>query len=285
MLTLFIEIGVILLFILNIYLGKKTKKLDLLLIATIFAAFFENLHILLFQNYMGGYVYSNEFLFLIYKTPLFVILSWGIIISNAYIIATKLTNKVARIFLVPILVVMVDFALEFFAVNQGYWTWMGYESTQGLFGAPASNFISWMLITLALVFCYEQLKEKWAVPVVAYILFALMSTGLYIITDSFRLDIQQQVHIIWAIIIIFAAITLSLWNIKQKEEVKTRHVSLALLSISAYYIFSVFLTLTDLEFARTIWPILAYVYITGIAIMIAVYYKKRKIRFISSFFS
>ncbi len=276
MFSLLIEIGIIALFILNIYLARKTKKLDLLIISTVFAALFENLHVLLFQNYIGGYYYSNQFLFFIYKVPLFVILSWGIIILNAYLIASRLTNKVARIFLTPILVVMVDFALEFFAVKQGYWTWIGYEATQGLLGVPANNFISWTVITLMLIFSYEFLKEKWAVPIVAYILFAFSSTVMYMVVDSFRIDMNQQVAIIWILIVLLAAMTLALWNVKGKEEVKGNELRIASLSRAAYYIFSVVLIITYPSFAKSIWPILAYVYAIEIAILIATYYKKEK---------
>ncbi len=279
-----IEIGVILLFILNIYLAKKTKKLDLLIISTIFAALFENLHVILFQNYIGGYYYSEEFLILVYKTPLFVILSWGIIILNAYLIATRLTNKVARIFLTPILVVMVDLALEFFAVRQGYWTWVGYESTQGLFGVPASNFIAWMLITLAIVFTYDQLKERWIIPIAAYILFVFMSAGLYFTIQFLKLDANGQVYFVWALITLFAALTLVFWNIKAREEINSKHLIIASISRVSYYIFSVFLILSNTEFAKSIWPILAYVYVIEVGILVAPYYKKRKIK-ITSFFS
>ncbi len=280
-----IEIGVILLFILNVYLAKKTKKLDLLIISTIFAALFENLHVILFQNYIGGYYYSEEFLILVYKTPLFVILSWGIIILNAYLIATRLTNKVARVFLTPILVVMVDLALEFFAVRQGYWTWVGYESTQGLFGVPASNFIAWMLITLAIVFTYDQLKERWIIPIAAYILFVFMSAGLYFTIQFLKLDANGQVYFVWALIMLFAALTLVFWNIKGKEEINSKHLIIASISRASYYIFSAFLILSNTEFAKSIWPILAYVYVIEVGILVAPYYKKRKIKITSSFSS
>jgi len=285
LLALLIEIGTILLFILNIYLAKKTKKLDLLIISTVFAALFENLHVIMFQNYIGGYYYSNEFLLNLYKVPLFVVLSWGIIILNAYLIATKLTNKVARIFLVPLLVVMVDFAFEFFAVKQGYWTWIGYDSTMGLLGIPASNFISWITITWALIFFYEEVREKWIIPAAAYIFFVFMSAGLYFITGFLRIDINQQVYILWMLIILFASITLALWKIKGREDVKQSYLLLATLSRSAFFIFSVILVFTNREFAGGIWPILAYVYLIEFSVTVATYYKKRKINFISSFSS
>lgn len=276
MFSALIEVGIVLLFILNIYLARKTKKLDLLIIATVFAALFENLHVLLFKNYVGGYYYSKEFLLLVYKVPLFVILSWGIIILDAYLIATKLSNKVGRIFLVPVLAVMVDLVLEFFAVKQGYWTWIGYSSMQGLHGVPASNFISWMLITLALVFSYEQLKEKWIVPVVAYIIFVFMATVEVFIVDILRISLNQQVNIIWIMIALFMMFTLIFWKDRKKEKIKTEHLSLAFLSRSAYYLFGLLLILTNTNFAKTIWPILAYVYLIEIVVIIAVNYEKIK---------
>jgi hypothetical protein len=284
--SLLIEIGIILLFILNIFIARKAKKLDLLIIATVFAALFENLHVFLFQNYTGGYYYSSEFLVSIYKVPLFVILSWGIIIVDAYIIATKLTNNVARIFLVPILAVIADLALEFFAVQQGYWAWIGYGPMQGLFGVPASNFISWMLITLALVFTYEQLKEKWAVPIMAYTLFVIMSTGVYIISGLLNLDENQQVYIIWAMIILFSSVTLALWAVKPKEELKVKDVYPSVISTGFFFMFSILLAITNPTVTAAILPILVYVYLIELIVVIAsCIYKKRKIKFISSFSS
>ncbi|MEM4245111.1 MAG: carotenoid biosynthesis protein [Candidatus Nanoarchaeia archaeon] len=275
MFSTLIEIGIIALFIINIFLAKRTKKLDLLIISTIFAAFFENLHVILFQNYQGGYYYE-DFLLMVWKTPLFVILSWGIIILNAYLIATKLTNKKSRVFLIPVLALMVDLALEFFAVKQGYWTWIGYSHNMGLHGVPASNFISWMLITLALVFSYEQVKQKWLVPIVAYIMFAFMSTILYVIVDTLRLDVNQQAAIIWVMIILLMALTLLFWKKKDKEKIKTKDLNLAFISRGAFYAFAMVLITANLEFAKTIWPVLSYVLLTELVIFIAAYYKKRK---------
>lgn len=285
MFSALIEIGIILLFILNIYLAKKTKKLDLLIIATIFAALFENLHVIIFQNYMGGYYYSSQFLLNIYKVPLFIILSWGMIILNSYIIASRLTNKVAKLFLIPVLAVLADFALEFFAVKNGYWVWIGYDSTMGLFGVPASNFISWMLITLTLVFCYDEVKEKWLVPIAAYILFVLIATAQNAVVTMLGVDVNEQVWIVWMMIAVFATMTLVLWNLKPKENIEQKHVLIALASNLMFYIFSVVLLLSNKEFAKAIWPILAYVYLIEIVILIAANYKKRKIKFISSFSS
>jgi uncharacterized membrane protein len=271
-----IEVGIILLFILNIYIAKKTKKLDLLIIATVFAAFFENLHVIIFQNYMGGYYYNTQFLLNLYKVPLFVILAWGIIILNAYLIATKLTNKVAKLFLIPILVVMVDFALEFFAVKKGYWVWIGYDAGQGLFGVPASNFISWMLITIALVFCYEELKEKWIVPIAAYILFVFMATAQNAVAGMLGLDFNEQVWLVFLLIALFATMTLVLWKIKPKEEVELRYLTLAVISTLMFYIFSAVMLLTETGFAKEIWPILTYVYLIELVVIIALNYDRIK---------
>ncbi len=282
MFSTLIEIGIILLFVLNIFLAKKTKRLDLLVIATVFAAFFENLHVVIFQNYMGGYYYSSQFIFDIYRVPLFIILAWGIIILNAYLIATRLTNKVAKLFLIPILVLMVDLALEFFAVKNGYWTWIGYDTTQGLFGVPASNFISWMLITIFLVFCYEELKEKWLVPIAAYILFVMAATAENAVVSMLGIDINQQVNVIWLMVIVFAAVTIILWNVKPKENMETRYVTVAIISSLMFYLFSALMLVMDTGFAKTIWPILVYTYVIELVVIVAVYYKKRNI---SSYFS
>lgn len=227
---------------------------------------------------MGGYYYSSQFIFDIYKVPLFIILSWGIIILNAYLIATRLTNKVAKLFLIPILVLMVDLALEFFAVKNGYWTWIGYETTQGLFGVPTSNFISWMLITIFLVFCYEELKEKWIVPIAAYILFVMAATAENAVVSMMGIDINQQINIIWVMVIVFAAMTITLWNVKPKEQVETRYATVAIISSLMFYLFSAFMLFMDTEFAKTIWPILVYTYIIELVVIIAVYYKKRSLK-------
>ncbi len=96
------------------------------------------------------------------------------------------------------------------------------------------------------------------------------------------IDINQQANVIWLMVIVFAAVTIILWNVKPKENMETRYVTVAIISSLMFYLFSALMLVMDTGFAKTIWPILVYTYVIELVVIVAVYYKKRNI---SSYFS
>lgn len=152
--SILVEIPIVSLFTLFIiYLIKKDRKnLKLVFYLIIYAFLFENLSIILSENGLGGYFYNSEFIF-VGHVPLFVILSWSMIIYSSMLITDSFSfSNSSKPFVDALLTVLVDLSVDVPAIRLGFWTWIGYSSYDGWFGVPANNFIGWLLISFT--FCY-----------------------------------------------------------------------------------------------------------------------------------
>ena len=116
---LVIESFIIILYFLVLYFIRKDKrKVKIITLATIFAIIFENFNIYLSKNDIGGYFYNTNFLFYVFDTPLFVILSWGLIILSAMLITDrlKIKNKF-KPFIDAVLVLSIDLSVDTIAIR------------------------------------------------------------------------------------------------------------------------------------------------------------------------
>ena len=85
-----IEIGVALLFLLVLYYAiQKRHNLEILILSVVYAFIFETVNILLLSGRSGSYVFNPEF-FLLFGTPIFVLLSWAIIFYSSFEISDTL---------------------------------------------------------------------------------------------------------------------------------------------------------------------------------------------------
>ena len=195
-----VEIVGILLYFVALYVAYKIKKVDFLIYITVFAIIFENLNVLLFASASSGYVYSNDFLIYIFKTPLFVFLDWAILIFGAYLLSLKLKmSKLSRVFFIPVFVVIVDFVLEGISVNLGYWVWFNATCVSGLFSCvPASNFAGWMGVTFGFILCYEYMNRKWLSMFLGY--FVFLGTAIVFVVISRLLRLPDDNYITFIII-------------------------------------------------------------------------------------
>lgn len=159
---LVIEWFTILLYTITIICARKLSLTRFAIYATIFACLFENLNVNLFKDVEGGYSYSTDFTLFVFHTPLFVILSWGIILVGSYVFAQGLgLGRAQRVFFVPLSALVIDFVLEGMSVMQHYWTWHGF-SYGGVLGSIApGNFVGWMGVTFGFVIAYDYLPWKW----------------------------------------------------------------------------------------------------------------------------
>src|SRR3989338_1684184 len=149
-----IDLTIILAFLFCTYVAYRLKELLFLSMACIFAFLFENLHVYLFAGKEGGYYYATQTL-MILQTPLYVILSWGLLLFTSWMLVSMFTNKkVHHIFLVPLITLLIDLALDPFAIRAGLWTWIGYLPHEGYFGVPAGNFLAWLIIAWSFMFCF-----------------------------------------------------------------------------------------------------------------------------------
>ncbi len=168
-----VEFVVLLLYVVCFYLAHKIKKLDFLVHASIFAFIFENLNVLFFSNSVSGYFYSGEFLMYLLEVPLFIILSWGILLLGAHLVSLKLhMSKVSRVFFVSFFVALIDFVVEGISVNMGYWVWTGASGGSSVFGSiAAANFVGWLGVCFGFILCYEYLSKKWLSMFLGYFVF------------------------------------------------------------------------------------------------------------------
>ncbi|KHO54135.1 MAG: hypothetical protein QT09_C0006G0055 [archaeon GW2011_AR18] len=210
---LVIEVFIIILYFLILFLIRKDRyRVKILSLATIFAIIFENFNIYLSKNEVGGYFYNTNFMFYAFDTPLFVILSWGMIILSAMLITDKLNIKNKyKPFIDAILVLSIDLSVDVIAIREKLWYWNQYSLTEGFFGVPANNFIGWLLV--AFVFCYvfRYLQEKnskneliyYTIPVISYLIFLFLFYLVDFIEKIFRLTKFTELYLLLGLIVLF----------------------------------------------------------------------------------
>ncbi|MEK6947761.1 MAG: carotenoid biosynthesis protein [Nanoarchaeota archaeon] len=224
-----IEVFIIILYFLTLFLIRKDKyKVKILSLATIFAIIFENFNIYLSRNDVGGYFYNTNFIFYAFDTPLFVILSWGMIILSAMLISDKLKIKEKyKPFIDAVLVLSIDLSVDTIAIREKLWFWNQYRLTEGFFGVPANNFIGWLLV--AFVFCYvfRYLQEKkikneltyYAIPVISYVIFLFLFYFVDFIEKIFKLTKFTELYLVLGLIVLFIIVgTLGFDKRKTKRE-------------------------------------------------------------------
>ncbi len=186
---LIIELSSIILFTIYFYHAKRNFNLKFLFLALLYAFIFENLSLILFADVEGGYFYNENFLFFIHKTPLFIILLWSIILYSSYSIIKKIYHSSSFLFLVPLYVLALDIIMDIVAVQMGLWTWIGFETYNGFFSVPASNYIGWLLTSFFFVLTWEKLRNKGKLlfiqPFLAYSLFVLSILPLHLLKINF----------------------------------------------------------------------------------------------------
>lgn len=188
------------------YIAFKRKKLDFLIYSALFAAFFENLHVFLSTDQPGSYFYNPDFILNILHTPLFVILSWGIILYTSREIIESFTKKrVAQIFLIPLITVLIDFLIEPVAVKLNLWTWVGFENIS-LYGSIApANFIGWLGVSFGFVYTYTHLPKgaKWLSSIISYLGFIPIGLSGYLLNQFFKLEGSQTYILVIIYIVLF----------------------------------------------------------------------------------
>jgi len=237
-----IEIGISLLFILSLIHSIKSKKFPVILLSFIYAIIFENLNMLFSEGHTGGYFYNESFHFFIFNTPLFIIMSWSIIIYTAMLLTDLLPIKESsKPFIDSLLIVLIDLAIDVIAIRLFLWTWTNYSFNEAWFGVPANNFIGWLLTSFSFSLFYRnfsKIKNKYLIyltPIASYLLFFIIMIPLVYIEDLLNLSKNQQLLVFLFLIIIFIS------RIKyQKIKTKANKFTLYLIDVVrySYYIFA-----------------------------------------------
>ncbi len=216
----FIEISIFILFSLCLPLIIYDKyKLRIVLLSVIYAAIFENLNIMFSEGQVGGYYYNTEFLLFILDTPLFVILSWSLIILSGMLISDNLKIKEKfKPFSDAIFVLLIDLSVDAVAIRHKLWFWNEYSLTEGFFGVPANNFIGWLLVGFTFSLFFRKInnsryKNKYLlliiVPIISYITFLFLFYFVELIESILNLNKSSQLFIVLFLLIIFAKIGLN----------------------------------------------------------------------------
>ena len=193
-----IEIAIIILFAL-FYIFFKTKR-KMLIYSLIFSAIFELLGVL-----SNGYTYNFNFSFSIFNVPLFIILSWSIIIVTSYTLVSKITNhRLTKAFICALSVISVDLVFEASSVALGLWKWNTFSNTLYANINPF-NFIGWLLVSFLFIYFYEK-KPIYSIilGIPVYMLIGVFYFGLSMISIIKNTNPYLTLVIIYLIFIIFS---------------------------------------------------------------------------------
>jgi len=138
---------------------NRGRDLSLVLSAALFAALFENLNVLQIHG-RGSYSYNAQFHLFIAQVPLFVVLSWAVILWTAMQISDAAPLRTRdKIVCDAVLAVLLDLAFDATAIRHGFWSWHGVGFNQAWFGVPAGNFFGWLYVALAFSLCSRTLDS------------------------------------------------------------------------------------------------------------------------------
>ncbi|OGI15950.1 hypothetical protein A3K63_01170 [Candidatus Micrarchaeota archaeon RBG_16_49_10] len=183
-LMLAVEFGTFLIFMAClIHAFKKGKKyVFLLFIVFLYSILFENLNMMLSANKPAGYYYSQGFHLFIGDLPIFVAFSWASLIYSAYFLTNSLgVKESSKPFVDALLVLLVDLAIDVFAIRFGFWYWRGYSFHEGWFGVPANNYMGWFLVTFFFSLMYRKLTSAKMNERLRYPLLVFSTFGAYLL--------------------------------------------------------------------------------------------------------
>ena len=147
------EIGIAALFVLCAFVAWKrrdaARSLSVLVSAALFAWIFENLNVHGVTG-RGAYSYNEKFAVFLDRVPLFIVLSWAIILWTAMQIVTSSTRSLPqRVCRDASLAVLLDLGFDATAIRHEFWTWHGVALNEAWFGVPAGNFFGWLWVSIA----------------------------------------------------------------------------------------------------------------------------------------
>jgi len=218
MMYLLIEIAIILWFILFVVFFKEKRKM--LIYSLLFSTIFELLGLL-----SKGYTYNQNFSFSIFNLPIFVILSWSIILVTSYTLVSKITtHRLTKAFICALSVISVDLIFEAPSVALGLWKWNTYSST--LFAnINPYNFIGWLFVSFLFIYFYEK-KPIYsliiALPV--YVLTQLINLGLLMIPIIHNLNPYFILLIIYLGFVISSIVLYVRHKIKERKKLNLKEV-------------------------------------------------------------
>ncbi|MBU0648758.1 carotenoid biosynthesis protein [Patescibacteria group bacterium] len=248
MLVYVLQIACFILFAVMVYLAKRRGELWFILVATIYAAFFENLDIILAHGQSGSYFYDPRLILLVVETPIFIILSWGVIFYSAYTIARGLCSRLfARVLTVPLIILLLDLALDPVAARLGLWTWVGYGPSDGILGVPITNFVGWYLVMLGFMLSLllvphmkflGRASKYIIIPPFSFVVFILLFSLYGFVASALNISKGSEVYFFLWFLFFITIIPLILWFVlPAKHKIRREDYTLALGARIFFYIF------------------------------------------------
>lgn len=238
---LVINIAIVILFIGMVFFCNWQQRI-MLLLAAVYATIFENFNMLLAGSDIAGYFYNPEFVVFIWDTPLFVILSWSMLIVSSWIVAQRIySTQWQQILSATLLVLLIDLSIDIFAIRLDFWNWIGYGWSDGFFGVPSANYAGWFLVTIIFFMVYALLINRgqswyWLTPIIAYPAF-LPLMGLYkLIGQTFAIGKDMQIVVLFSgLALLYMGLVLSR---KKSLNWQDRQVQFSLFIRAIFHMFS-----------------------------------------------
>ena len=252
MLIYAIQIIIFLLFGIIAFVAWRRHELWLYLLATVFAAFFENIDVFISRGSTGSYFYDDRLILHIIETPLFIILAWGFIFYSSYILAKGLSKKFwVQAATVPLLATILDLGIDPIATKMGLWTWVGYSPTSGILGVPLANFMGWYLVILAFMLVVRYVSHidflghvgKYIViPPAAFMVFYLFFMVFSFFATTTGIEMDRQFVYLQLFFVIFAGIAIIGWMMFPAKKIKIEkwHWLALLIARMSFYAFVIY---------------------------------------------
>ncbi|MFH0818610.1 MAG: carotenoid biosynthesis protein [Patescibacteria group bacterium] len=185
----------------------------MLLLAALYAIIFENFNMYLSRGLEAGYYYDTNFKLFVFDTPLFVILSWALLITSSYYFwqSNFKISAWKNIFLSTLSVVLVDLSIDIFAIRLNFWHWIGYSLNDGFFGVPAVNYLGWFVVTIIFLSFYHVWKNNklfYLVPIFSYLVSLIIIGGYQNTVNYFAFSKSGQIIFIFVFFILAYIIAL-----------------------------------------------------------------------------
>ena len=197
----------------------------ILVSAAAFAWLFEEWNLLRLDG-RGSYSYNAGFWLFLDRVPLFIVLSWSLILWGAMRLCDDNGCDgsgffMARVGRAAALAVWLDLGFDATAIRHRFWFWHGVGFDQAWFGVPAGNFWGWLQVALAFAFCTRALQQLWTnkrlqqrrdlqivaqlllVPACSFALYATLDAGTNALFKAVRASDAAQ---LWAFFAAFGVV-------------------------------------------------------------------------------
>lgn len=252
MLIYAIQIICFLLFGIIAFVAWRRHELWLYILATVYAAFFENIDVFISRGTIGSYFYDERLILHVVETPLFIILAWGFVFYSSWTLAKGLSEKFwVQAFTVPFLATVIDLPMDPVATKMGLWTWVGYGPMSGIMGVPLANYMGWYLVILAFMFVVRlashvdfmgHVGKYIIIPPTAFFVFYLFFILFSFFATTTGIAMDGQFNYLQLFFIIFAAIAIIGWIIYPAKKIKIKkwHWLGLLITRILFYVFTIY---------------------------------------------